>query len=271
MFGPERLDLDNRRELERFFVGWSTESFITFDMSGTPTIISAIDLSVANYLSRSVGLPNFQLYTIPSANVIDPDQTNSGAMPVEVYFLNNEDFAQNDTTVRNVTLRLQSPITIRFVLLRWTFTGLYNVSTLGITEIRMCGDDQPAFTREQIQFQTPSSESVILLPSADVLAKRSLTLTCTVSNPGSFTWQWRMDGKLLTSANIQVLGTDATRTSLLMITDFDTDDAGVYTCSVFKNIALIDNAVRNFVIQFPRKLTAIVITLIYHFLPFSYT
>ncbi len=139
-FGPERLDIDNRRELERFFVGWNIESFIAFNMSGQPTI-SAIDLSVVNYPNRSVGIPNFQLYTIPSANVINPDQTNSGAMPVEFDFLNNEDFAQDDTTVRNVTLRLRSPITTAFVLLRWTFTDLYNVSMLGISEIRMCGND----------------------------------------------------------------------------------------------------------------------------------
>ncbi len=35
MFGPEHLDLDNRAEVESFFVGWNNiESFISFDMSG---------------------------------------------------------------------------------------------------------------------------------------------------------------------------------------------------------------------------------------------
>ena len=57
--------------------------------------------------------------------------------------------------------------------------------------------------------------------------KPSLNLSCTVVNNGTFYWTWSGPG--VNNAVMKLA--DATRTSILMLSDISTANAGNYTCS----------------------------------------
>ena len=120
------------------------------------------------------------------------------------------------------------------VLVRWDFTDLYKVELFAVSEVQICGDAQPDFTPSEIlvQFLSPATEEVSVQPSAEFLAnEESLILTCTVSQEGSFEWRWRKGILDLSSSNkTRILSADGTRTSKLIISELDFEDAGQYSC-----------------------------------------
>ena len=98
-----------------------------------------------------------------------------------------------------------------------------------------CGDTQPDFTPSEmlVQFLSPATEEpVSVQPSAEFLAnEESLIVTCTVSQEGSFEWRWRIGiVDLSSSSKTRILSADGTRTSKLIISGLDFEDAGQYSC-----------------------------------------
>lgn len=79
----------------------------------------------------------------------------------------------------------------------------------------------PSFPATPIEFFTPNQ---ILSPET---VQSSLSLTCTVTNNGTFIWSWSGPGvnKAVTKL------TDTTRTSVLIVSNISSNDAGVYTCT----------------------------------------
>ena len=246
-YGPQTFDLNVHRSLSRF-VGWTTESYMMFDM-GAVTMISAIDISVVNVPRGRVGLPNFRIYRTTILNLIDVSPTDTRAVRVPYDFLQNEHLSINDSAVRNITLRPRTTIRTRYLLLRWTFAGLA-LQGFAISEIRFCGDQQPRNTPQPIQFQSPTDFMTTILPSArDFVRNRFVSLVCTVSNSGSFTWQWTKNGQPVPQAkNIEVVSADGTRTTNLTIFNPSSRDVNaIYTCSVSNALRPNINAARHLV------------------------
>ena len=79
----------------------------------------------------------------------------------------------------------------------------------------------PSFPATPIEFLTPNQT---LSPET---VQSSLPLTCTVTNNGTFRWSWSGPGvnKAVTKL------TDTTRTSVLIVSNISSNDAGVYTCT----------------------------------------
>ena len=88
----------------------------------------------------------------------------------------------------------------------------------------------PSFPATPIEFFTPNQ---ILSPET---VQSSLSLTCTVTNNGTFRWSWSGPGvnKAVTKL------TDTTRTSVLIVSNISSNDAGVYTC-IASYLAFGDN------------------------------
>ena len=164
----------------------------------------------------------------------------------------------DDRTFMKVTLRLRSPIlttSVGGILLRWTFTNLFNVNWLGISEIVFCANDTD-FQPGEIDFLRPAGP-VVTRPSAQVLQSGSLTLICTVSSEGSFTWRWRKDGgnnDLEQGDKFSILSADGTRTSVLTINDITFDDSAVYECiASFTFPGTLPATGPSYDVQFPGK------------------
>ena len=60
----------------------------------------------------------------------------------------------------------------------------------------------------------------------------SVTLSCTVTNSGSFEWQWKHSGSPVDTSRSQTWIADATRTSVLVVDRLRYSDSGTYTCEV---------------------------------------
>ena len=234
--GPEIPDLDLNSD-RRQFVGWSVDlstPFLSFDMANDTAIISAIDLYVLNYPEGSISVPNFELYQTPDPTLTEPSAT--GVQLVEFDLMNNDQLFRDDLIVRRITLRPREPFASPAVLVRWDFTDLYDVEEFAVSEVQICGDTQPDFTPSEmlVQFLSPATEEPVpVQPSAEFLAnEESLILTCTVSQEGSFEWRWRRDTvePLISTNNTRILSADGTRTSKLIISDLNFEDAGQYSC-----------------------------------------
>ena len=77
----------------------------------------------------------------------------------------------------------------------------------------------PSFPATPIQFISPNQTEPDSVQS-------SLNLTCTVDNNGTFQWSWT--GPAVNKAEVLA---DTTRTSILMISNVSSSDAGNYTCT----------------------------------------
>ena len=81
---------------------------------------------------------------------------------------------------------------------------------------------------DNIIFHQGNKSTVILGPDN---FQSLITLTCSVTNSGSFLWQWMYNGSMLSSGDkFQILIKDATRTSTLTIDTLRSTDSGTYTC-----------------------------------------
>ena len=60
----------------------------------------------------------------------------------------------------------------------------------------------------------------------------SVSLSCTVTNSGSFEWQWKKNGSPVDTSRSQIWIADATRTSILVVDRLRYTDSGTYTCDV---------------------------------------
>ena len=107
---------------------------------------------------------------MPCANLLDPDN-NEGvntADPIEFDLLNNDQLSKDDFAVRKITIRPRTPF-IRnnnAILLRWTFNGIStsdDIQWLVMSEVKLCGDTQEAFTPGTVQFLTPASEEIVVV------------------------------------------------------------------------------------------------------------
>ena len=86
----------------------------------------------------------------------------------------------------------------------------------------------PSFPATPIQFISPNQTEPDSVQS-------SLNLTCTVDNNGTFRWSWT--GPAVNKAEVLA---DTTRTSILMISNVSSFDAGNYTCTA-EYLAFGDN------------------------------
>jgi hypothetical protein len=219
--------------------------------------VSAIDLYILNYPAEEFGVPDLRLYRTSSLAVFDA--SNPAAETVEFDLLNNNKLSGDDSTFRKVTMRLRQPVSADVnggYLIRWTFTDLYRVSWLGVSEVLFCGDSRD-FSPSEVVFQSPASmEPVLLQPSAQVLESRALTLTCTVASQGTFTWEWRKedcDNIRRDDPKFSILTSDATRTSMLNINNFNFDDSAMYVCEASFTFPGIPSQARRFEIRHPSK------------------
>ena len=81
----------------------------------------------------------------------------------------------------------------------------------------------------------------------------SINLSCTVLNTGSFEWQWQYNGSVLSlSGRSQILIGDATRTSILTISQLRYIDAGNYTCQAKYSFGIV-NATRSIEVHLAGK------------------
>ena len=86
----------------------------------------------------------------------------------------------------------------------------------------------PSFPATPIQFISPNQTEPDSVQS-------SLSLTCTVDNNGTFRWSWT--GPAVNKAEVLA---DTTRTSILMISNVSSSDAGNYICTA-EYLAFGDN------------------------------
>lgn len=240
---------------------------MSFEVSNL-ALISAVDIYVLNYPEELFGVPNFQLYQTSQATILDPDILDPDKDPdkdpdnarilievLEFDILNNDQLSMLDRTFRRVTLQLRDsiPSAGAGILLTWTFTDLYKVDFLGVSEIRF-SDDISNFALGTIEFQTPANmETVEVVPSTQMLQSGSLMLTCTVASQGSFTWRWRKTGVELQSDDIiSILSSDGTRTSILTINDLF-NAFGFYVCTAGSDFPGAGSKTRSYSLQFPSK------------------
>ena len=96
-------------------------------------------------------------------------------------------------------------------------------------------------SNDTIDFQNDSFLTLTLGPDN---LQSSINLSCTVVNTGSFEWQWHHNGNMLNlSGRSQILIGDATRTSILTISQLRYNDAGNYTCQAKQSLVSV-NATR---------------------------
>lgn len=214
------------------YVAWrsnSTFPYASFRLTSV-TLVTAIDLYFLNYPIQNISLPNLQLYRTsdPRSTTISDDN----AEEVMFYILNNEWLSENDYTTRRVTLHPLLPSRSLIFLLRWTFTDLYHVNWFLLSEARFCGDVQPNYSPNVVIFKRPATENAIYIPSSRDLINRVVTLTCTVTLQGSYKWRWRYKDAIIlrNSSEFSIFSADGTRSSKLVINEFNTSSPLMFMC-----------------------------------------
>ena len=223
---------------------------MVFTFSSTQSV-SAINIEFLNYPAQGFSLPNLELYSTIGSSITVPNNLNS--QRIEFDLRNNNVLSQDDYQVTNISLIFSS--TSRYFLLRWNYTGVYNLDYFMVSEIDFCSDvQQPSET--QITFQDPRSDNSVIRPTIEELTK-STTLNCTVSSSGLFEWQWRQNGNLLSSNGKFINFTaDGTRTSILQLTGLRASDAAQYTCEVRRRSRDGDYMSRTQILSLPGMLTS---------------
>ena len=93
---------------------------------------------------------------------------------------------------------------------------------------------------DTIEFQNDFLLTMTLGPDN---LQSSFNFSCTVVNVGSFEWQWQYNGNMLgLSDRSQILIGDATRTSILTISQLRHSDAGNYTCQAKHSLGTVNTA-----------------------------
>lgn len=65
-----------------------------------------------------------------------------------------------------------------------------------------------------------------------------IQLSCTVTNNGSFVWDW--SGPAVGTGRTQEFSVDTSRTSILNISSISANDSGIYTCTVYYKHSELD-------------------------------
>ena len=226
---PNLDSVDDNNDVGRFLV-WPSDTqdpYINFDL-GSERIVTAVNVEFLSYPAEGFSLPNLQLYVTERLTLINPI---AGA--IDFVLLNNSDLSQDDFKVTNITLHFTQSES-QYFLLRWNYTGVYNLSYFMISEVDLCFDTQPPDTSTQFEFQDPHIDNAVIIPSfEDFMTMSTVVLNCTVSISGLFEWQWRQNGTLISnSAKLHVFTADGTRTSKLQLTQLSVSDAASYTCEV---------------------------------------
>ena len=229
---PPQPSLDNsgggNTDIGKFLV-WSNSTnspYMTFGFGSTQSV-TAINIEFLNYPAQGFSLPNLELYEVATVNIVDPNN----AQHIELELLNNNLLSQDDYQVTSVSLIF--PRISQNILIRWNYTGVYNLNFFMVSEVDFCSDtQQPGIT--QITFQHPQLDNSVIRPTVEELTvTRTITLNCTVSSLGLFEWQWRQNGNIISNnGKFSLLTADGTRTSILQITGLNVSDAAVYTCEV---------------------------------------
>ena len=243
-------------EIDRLkFVVWQKENskrYISIDLDNNAAAISSIDLYIYNYPAKGFSLPNLELYGTGNAIVVNPLPETA----LEFYLINNNKLSQNDiNALRKVTLKLRTFTNVTALLLRWNFTGLFNVQYFGLSELIVhCGKVFfHQYNMQSISFLTPEMYMTTIVPKTEFLTTKSLILTCTVSIQGSFKWHWKNGStNIVESATNSLFTVDGTRTSILKISQLNFSDSGLYLCEAsFSGVT--DTYSRLFNISFPSE------------------
>ena len=227
---PPQPSLDNsgggNTDIGKFLV-WPNSTdrpYMTFAFVSTQSV-TAINIEFLNYPAQGFSLPNLELYEVAATISVDPNN----ALPIEFDLQNNNILSQGDYQVTKISLIFSS--TSQYFLLRWNYTGVYNLNFFMVSEVDFCSDNQQPGVI-QITFQDPQSDNSVIRPTVkELTVTRTITLNCTVSSSGLFEWQWRQNGNIISNnGKFSLLTADGTRTSILQITGLNVSDAAVYTC-----------------------------------------
>ena len=230
---PLQPNLDSKSDINdiRKFLVWPSNTdrpYITFTFESERSV-TALTIEFLNYPAQGFSLPNLQLYTTTSIFITDPNNPN--VQPIEFDLRNNNVLSQDDYQVTNISLIFSSRST-RF-LLRWDYTGVYNLNFFMVSEVDFCDGTQPPGDT-QITFQDPQSDNSVIIPTVgDFTVTKTTTINCTVSSSGLFEWQWRQNQSLISNTGkFSIFTADGTRTSILQLTGLSISDAAEYICEV---------------------------------------
>ena len=227
---PPQPNLDNsgggNTDIRKFLVWLSSMDtpymIFTFDSA---QLVTVINIEFLNYPAQGISLPNLELYTAIAPGAVYPSDDRR----IEFDLLKNNVLSQDDYQVTNISLIFSS--TSQDFLLRWNYTGVYNLDFFMVSEVDFCNDAQSS-GETQITFQDPQLDNSVVRLATKELAKNT-TLNCTVSTSGLFEWQWRQNGSMISSnGRFSLFTADGTRTSILQITGLIVSDAAEYTCEV---------------------------------------
>ena len=230
---PLQPNLENsgggNNDIGKFLV-WpsSTNSpYMTFDL-GSAQSVTAITIEFLNYPAQGFSLPNLQLYDTSSFFTTDPNN----AQRIEFELRNNSVLSRGDYQATNVSLIFSRSSSSTF-LLRWDYTGVYNLNFFMVSEVDFCNDAPPR-DETQITFQDPQSNNSVIIPTVEELTgTRNTTINCTVSSSGLFEWRWRQNGSVISNnGKFSIFIADGTRTTILQITGLNVSDAAEYACEV---------------------------------------
>ena len=213
------------------FLVWPSNTdrpYITFTFGGVRSV-TALTIEFLNYPAQGISLPNLQLYTTTSLFLTDPN--NQNVQPIEFDIQNNSVLSQDDYQVTNISLIFSSTST-RF-LLRWDYTGVYNINFFMVSEIDFCDGTQPP-GGTQITFQDPQSDNSVIIPTVEEFTvAKTTTINCTVSSSGLLEWRWRQNRSMISNnVKFNIFTADGTRTSILQLTELSVSDDAEYTCEV---------------------------------------
>ena len=242
--GPMNTISDNLGE----FITFSRH---TVDGVGRVTFIFWPITPVSRAVIYFFNSPNNDSIGLPMINVYGESN-----QPLSYVFDNNDDLRQSDSQLRNVTLNIQQLTDV--VQLDFTFNTSI-IDWLLVSEIKFY-NSKLMYKLLIYHYYTYSTLDTPISPSLDTIDFQNdflLTLTfgpdnllssvnfsCTVVNAGSFEWQWKYNGNMLGFSGLsQILIGDATRTSILIISQLRYTDPGIYTCQAKHSFSSV-NAIR---------------------------
>ena len=171
---PPQPSLENsgggNTDIGKFLV-WSSGTnrpYITFAV-GREQSVTAINIEFLNYPAQGFSLPDLELYGVATATIVDPNN----AQRIEFDLQNNNLLSQDDYQVTSVSLIF--PRISQNILIRWNYTGVYNLDFFMVSEVDFCSDNQPT-GETQITFQDPQSDNSVIRPTVE-----ELTVTRTIT------------------------------------------------------------------------------------------
>ena len=224
---------DGNSDIGKFLV-WPSNTerpYMSFEF-GSPQSVTAINIEFLNYPTQGFSLPNLQLYSTTSFTTTDPSTNPINTELINFKLQNNNILSQDDNQVTTVSLNFSMTPSATF-LLRWDYTGVYNLKFFMVSEVSFCSNSQPP-GETQITFQDPQSNNSVIIPTVEELKGTiNTTINCTISSSGLFEWRWRQNGSMVSNnAKFSIFTADGTRTSILQITGLSVSDAAEYTCEV---------------------------------------